>query len=169
MSLHHVCTMLERYETCVVPRPRCLHLPNLHCTAVRSFYFRARVATLGHGYLAKSILLERFFFLFHNPVNRMQPFCMTLSLMFLSHVHQNPRTPLGRRVRRRAVPEAEAWGGGRVSWKPAGCPKRQKRRRITLSQLNPIFSYPNPANYNHNLLFCISLSITPVQYFVLLI
>ena len=25
--------VLEQYETCVVPRPRFLHLPKLHCTA----------------------------------------------------------------------------------------------------------------------------------------
>ena len=43
-------------------------------------------------YLAKSILLERFFFLFlfHNPVTRIQPFCM--SLILLGHAHQSPRT-----------------------------------------------------------------------------
>ena len=43
--------------------------------------------------------------------------------------------PAGRRERRRAVSEAEAWGGGRVSRKPAGCCKRRKRRRILIKRL----------------------------------
>ena len=38
--------------------------------------------------------------------------------------------PAGRRAWQRAVPEAGAWGGGRVSRKPAGCPKRRQRRWI---------------------------------------
>ena len=44
--------------------------------------------------------------------------------------------PDGRRALRRAVPEAGARGGGSVSRKPAGCPKRRKRRRIVASNTN---------------------------------
>ena len=104
-------------------RPRCLHFPNLHCTAETPGWtisvFRVS-CSCWHTRVFGQVLLESFFilFLFHNPVTRIQRFEFCMSLMLLGHVHQNPRTPRlpagaaegssrgRRRGRRKSIPEA---------------------------------------------------------------
>ena len=139
MSLHHVCPMLEQYETCVVPRPRCLHLPNLHRIAetlgsqISAFLVSC---PCWHTWVFGQVDPPREVFLsFSFPLSGNQnPTFLHVPYASGPCIPESENFPDGRRALRRVVPEAGAWGGGRVSRKPAGCPKRRQRRRILTKQ-----------------------------------
>ena len=118
------------------PGLRCLHFPNLHCTAEtlgRQISVFLVSCPCCHTRLFSQVDPPREAFLsFSFPLSGNQdPTFLHVPYSSGPCTPDPENFPDGRRALRRAVPEAGARGGGRVSRKPAGCPKRRKRRRIT--------------------------------------